>query len=183
MNELYHIERVSDDDKTIIQDLADLTIDSVRNGASIGFMRNVTQTDARQFWNQVLDKASQGKVVLLLARESNTHQVVGTVQLQTDLPKNQTHRADVAKMMVHSEHRRKGIAEQLLIEIEKIALAQNRLVLVLDTVSGSAAHYLYQKRGWMEVGNIPDYAMLPNGELCSTTYFYKNLLKTSENYS
>lgn len=175
MHELYFIEQASPKEKDLIQGLSDLVLDTVKRGASIGFMDDINKEDAIQFWTQVLDKVTQEKAVLLIARETSTQQIIGTVQLQIDLPKNQIHRADVAKMMVHSEHRRKGIAEQLLVEIEKIALAQNRHILVLDTVTGSPAQSLYQKCGWIEVGDIPDYAMLPNGELCSTTYFYKEL--------
>ncbi|PVH27148.1 GNAT family N-acetyltransferase [Sphingobacterium corticibacter] len=181
MHEFYHIEQVLEADESLIQSLANLILDSVKNGASIGFMDDMTEEDAIQFWTKVLDKVAPHKIILLIARETSSQHVIGTVQLQIDLPKNQIHRADVAKMMVHSEYRRKGIAEQLLVEIEKIALAQNRHILVLDTVTGSTAQKLYQKCGWIEAGNIPDYAMLPNGELCSTTYFYKNLFKTNEN--
>ncbi|WP_166335068.1 GNAT family N-acetyltransferase [Sphingobacterium chungjuense] len=181
MHESYFIEQALTAEKDLIQGLTDLLLDTVKRGASIGFMNDISEQDAIQFWTQVLDKVTQEKTLLLIAREASAEQIIGTVQLQIDLPRNQIHRADVAKMMVHSEHRRKGIAERLLVEIEKIALAHDKHILVLDTVTGSPAQRLYQKSGWIEVGDIPDYAMLPNGELCSTTYFYKNLLKTRDN--
>jgi len=44
---------------------------------------------------------------------------------------------------------------------------------VLDTVTGGDAERLYARLGWERVGVIPNYALTPDGELCSTTYFYK----------
>ncbi|MDC3945694.1 GNAT family N-acetyltransferase, partial [Pseudomonas aeruginosa] len=52
-------------------------------------------------------------------------------------------------------------------------------LLVLDTVSGSGAERLYLKVGWTRVGEIPDYALMPDGALCPTTYFYKRLAATA----
>jgi len=46
---------------------------------------------------------------------------------------------------------------------------------VLDTVTDGDAARLYERLGWVRVGNIPSYALLPQGGLCSTTVFYRNL--------
>jgi len=50
-----------------------------------------------------------------------------------------------------------------------------RTLLVLDTVTGSDAERLYTKSGWQRCGVIPDYALWPQGGLCSTTVFYRQL--------
>jgi hypothetical protein len=42
-------------------------------------------------------------------------------------------------------------------------------------VTGDAAERLYERLGWMRVGVIPDYALYPDGRLCATTVFYKQL--------
>ncbi|MCL7986518.1 GNAT family N-acetyltransferase [Sphingobacterium sp. lm-10] len=175
MNEHYHTEQVFDLDKSIASDLADLTLDVVHNGASIGFMDNSTSNDLVAFWTAVLEKVARQKVLLLISREMKTNKIVGTVQLNIDLPPNQPHRADLAKMQVHSRHRRKGIAEELLKMAEIIALQHRKHLLVLDTVTDSAAQQLYLKCGWITVGNIPEYALFPTGELCSTTFMYRKL--------
>ena len=39
---------------------------------------------------------------------------------------------------------------------------------------GDAAR-LYERLGWVRVGEIPGYALLPQGGLCSTTVYYRNL--------
>jgi len=46
---------------------------------------------------------------------------------------------------------------------------------VLDTVTGGDAERLYERAGWVRVGSVPDYALMPDGALCATTFFYKHL--------
>ena len=69
----------------------------------------------------------------------------------------------------------RGIGEALMGELDRLARACGKSLLVLDTVSGSAAERLYLKTGWTRVGEIPDYALMPDGTPCPTTYFYKRL--------
>jgi GNAT superfamily N-acetyltransferase len=78
-------------------------------------------------------------------------------------------------MLVHRAARRKGVAQALLAAAEEAASAAGRSVLVLDTVTGGDAERLYARLGWQRVGVVPGYALMPTGELCSTTYFYKQL--------
>jgi RimJ/RimL family protein N-acetyltransferase len=47
-------------------------------------------------------------------------------------------------------------------------------VLVLDTASATAER-LYERLGWQRVGVVPDYALMPDGELCATVFFYKHV--------
>jgi hypothetical protein len=37
------------------------------------------------------------------------------------------------------------------------------------------AERIYDRLGWRRLGEIPGYALFPQGGLCSTTYFYKPL--------
>ena len=60
---------------------------------------------------------------------------------------------------------------------EQAAAAAGRTLLVLDTAS-SEAERLYQRLGWIRVGVIPGYALLPDGQPCDTCYFYKSLPAT-----
>jgi ribosomal protein S18 acetylase RimI-like enzyme len=169
------IEEVRESSINLISELVDLTFNIVQGGASVGFMEDLTVEQAKKFWTDVLNKIKEQKIILIIARDAFTHRIAGTVQLQIDLPSNQTHRADVAKMLVHTDFRRMGIAQNLLQYIENIAIDRNKTLLVLDTVTDSPAYIMYQKCGWTIVGDIPNYALFPNGTPCSTTYFYKNL--------
>jgi hypothetical protein len=46
---------------------------------------------------------------------------------------------------------------------------------VLDTVTGGDAERLYARAGWQRVGAVPNYALMPDGALCGTTFFHKQL--------
>lgn len=173
--ESIHIEELKEVNNSIVADLAALTLDIVQGGASVGFMQSISKEKASEFWRNVLARVQQDKIVLFIAKDTLSGHIIGTVQLQIDLPQNQPHRADVAKMLVHSSFRRLGIAENLLQQLESAARRRKKSLLVLDTVTNSPAHNLYLKCGWEVVGDIPNFALFPDGTPCSTTYFYKNL--------
>ena len=154
--------------------LVDILIDCVEGGASVSFMRPMTQDKARGFWRAVLDSAARGERIVLVARDDGGVPF-GTVQVVTDLPENQPHRGDVAKMLVHRRARRRGVARSLMQAAEAAAREAGRTLLVLDTVTGGAAESLYAQLGWLRCGVIPGYALMPDGEPCATTVFYKSL--------
>ena len=154
--------------------LAEVLIDCVEGGASVSFMAPLSREKAEAFWKEVAEEVGRGDVALLVARDANG-EIIGTVQLKTGLPENQPHRADVAKMLVHRQARRQGIAEALLGELEAVALGRGRWLLVLDTVTGGDAERLYARLGWQRCGVIPDYALFPDGRPCGTTVMWKSL--------
>ena len=170
-----HSITISGADPNSISGLADLTLDCVHGGASIGFMASLDRSGATRFWEHSLAAADRGERVVLVARNEPAGQLVGTVQLILDMPDNQPHRADVAKLQVHRNARRQGLAERLMGSIEQQAREHARTLLVLDTVPGSPAEALYRKLGWSECGIIPGFALMPSGEPCDTMVFYKNL--------
>ena len=101
--------------------------------------------------------------------------VVGTVQVVLNVPENQPHRAEIAKMLVHRSARRQGLGAALMRAAEESALSAGRTLLVLDTVTGGDAERLYTRLGWQRVGVIPSYALWPRGGFCDTTLFYRSL--------
>jgi GNAT superfamily N-acetyltransferase len=155
-----------------IHQLADVLLDCVEGGASVSFMLPMARETALSFWRKVLDGVARGERTLLVAEDEEG--IVGTVQLITDMPENQPHRADVAKLLVHRRARGAGIGRRLMEAVEDAAREQGRRVLVLDTASGTAER-LYERLGWQRVGVVPDYALMPDGELCATTFFYKHV--------
>lgn len=156
-----------------IDALTDVLVDCVDGGASVGFMHPLPRPRAKAFWARVAEGASLGERALLVAEDAVG--ICGTVQLLLDLPDNQPHRADVTKMLVHRRARRQGLGEALMRAAEDAARACGKTLLVLDTVTGSDAERLYQRLGWQRVGVVPDYALMPDGALCSTTFFYRAL--------
>jgi GNAT superfamily N-acetyltransferase len=121
----------------------------------------------------VADGVARGERVLLVAEDAAG--IVGTVQLVTGLPDNQPHRADVAKMLVHRRARRRGLAARLMRALDDEARAERKTVLVLDTVTGGDAQRLYEREGWQHAGDVPKYALMPDGAFCGTSFYYKHL--------
>ena len=58
---------------------------------------------------------------------------------------------------------------------EHAAEKAGRTLLVLDAVTGGDAARLYERLGWVRVGEVPNFALYPDGGFCSTTYFYRLL--------
>jgi GNAT superfamily N-acetyltransferase len=158
----------------LVAPLADVLLDCVEGGASVSFMWPLARDEALAFWRRVAAGVQAGERVLLVAEDAQ-QQVVGTVQLLLDLPENQPHRADVAKMLVRRSARRQGVAQALLAALDREALREGRNVLVLDTVTGGDAERVYERAGWQRVGSVPRYALMPDGAFCATTFFYKHL--------
>jgi GNAT superfamily N-acetyltransferase len=168
----WQIRRLAAVDETQIQHLADILIDCVHGGASVSFMDPLPRSRAVTFWQAVAQDVAAGKRALLVAEDAEG--LCGTVQLVLDLPDNQPHRADLAKMLVHRRARRKGIAAELVEAAHVTARECGRTLLVLDTASDEAAR-VYERLGWQRVGAIPDYALLPQGGLCATTIYVRKL--------
>ena len=158
----------------LVAGLVDLLVDSVEGGASVGFLTPFSRERAEAFWVAVLADADRGARIVLVAEDASTAEIVGTVQLVVAGPENQPHRADISKMLVHRRARRRGLGEQLMRAAEAAAIDAGRTVLVLDTASPEAER-LYARRGWTRVGEIPEYALWPDGRPVATTIFYKQL--------
>ncbi|MFN3303034.1 MAG: GNAT family N-acetyltransferase [Roseateles sp.] len=155
-----------------VGELAEVLRDCVEGGASVGFMLPLAEGRPEAFWRQVATGVAAGERHLFVA-EDGAGRVCGTVSLVIDMPDNQPHRADVSKMLVHRRARRQGVAERLLRTLEAKARALGKTTLVLDTVTGSDASRLYERLGWQRAGDIPNYALMPDGAPCSTTYYFK----------
>ncbi len=67
-----------------------------------------------------------------------------------------------------------ALGAALLREAEHVALGCDKTLLVLDTASADAGR-LYQRQGWRDCGVVPGFALLPQGGLCETRYFYRQL--------
>jgi len=167
------VRRVLALDDAQIDALADVLIDCVEGGASVSFLHPLTRERAVAFWRRVASEIAAGERALLVAEDALG--VCGTVQLGFDLPENQPHRADLSKMLVHRRARRRGVGEALLRAVEELARDCGKTLLVLDAVTGGDAARLYARLGWLRVGDIPGYALMPRGGLCSTTVFYRDL--------
>ena len=155
-----------------IRSLALLLMDAVASGAGVSFMADLTMADAEAWWRRTL-MTSPERAIVLVARDATD--IVGTVQQQPAWAPNQPHRADIAKLIVHRRVRRQGIGRALMAAVEQAAAASGFTLLVLDTCKGYDAERLYASSGWVRVGEVPNFALNPDGSRCDTVFFYKEL--------
>lgn len=153
--------------------LADILVQTVAAGGSVGFMHPLSLSAARAFWETALRAAACGERIVLGAWDGGT--LVATVTLLLDLPPNQPHRAEIAKMMTLPPYRGQGAATALLRAAEHLARAHGRTLLVLDTAAEGGAAGLYERLGFTRAGEIPDYALKPHGGLTATWIYWKRM--------
>lgn len=156
-----------------ITELSQVLIACVEAGASVSFMLPLNEAKAAAYWREVNSSLQHGERLVFIA-ETDSSEIVGSVQIVLTQPENQPHRADLSKMLVHPNARRQGVAAALLTAAEAGAQAQGKSLLVLDTANPEAGR-VYERGGWQQCGVIPDYALWPAGGLCATTFFYKKL--------
>ena len=153
--------------------LAALLQDAMISGASIGFLTPLTQIEAVAYWQEVATALQSPYRILLVALMDG--EIVGTVQLDLASRPNGSHRAEVAKLMVHTSRRGQGIAQALMRAIEHEAQLAGRTTLILDTRSGDPSERLYSKLSYIKAGTIPEYARSTDGSLHTTVFMYKLL--------
>ncbi|MFI9817378.1 GNAT family N-acetyltransferase [Saccharothrix variisporea] len=166
-------ELLSADVLAFADDLADLLVDAVDGGASVGFLAPLPHGRAAAWWKSRAAAVANGVLSVWVARVDG--RIAGTVQVASVTTPNGTHRAEVLKLLVHRDFRGRGLGRDLLATAEKGAAAHGASLLVLDTQTGSPAEGLYRSAGWTEAGVIPDYAADPSGVLRPTTLFYKRV--------
>ncbi|MBN9669550.1 GNAT family N-acetyltransferase [Roseibium aggregatum] len=159
--------------RAAVPDLSRLLKSCVEDGAGIGFILPLSEEKAEAFWKDKLAGVEDGSAFVMVAKDGDN--IAGVVMLMLATQDNGPHRAEVAKLMVHPDHRRKGLARKLMTAIDGLALSLDRWLLVLDTVTGDRAEKLYPTCGYKKAGVIPDYAYDSHGTLDATTVFYKDL--------
>jgi len=153
--------------------LVNLLVNTVHDGASIGFMPPLDPAEAAAYWQSRRDAVATENCLLLAAVLDE--RMVGSVQLGLELRANGNHRAEVQKLMVHTDYRRRGIGRALMQYAHAWAAAHGRTTLVLDTRQGDPSEIVYQRLGYTLAGTIPNYARSANGELHATAFYYKLL--------
>jgi GNAT superfamily N-acetyltransferase len=153
------------------EDLADVLVDAVEGGASVGFLAGLGRVEAAEWWSRLGPAVVDGTLLLWVAEVDG--RVVGTVQVRLATLPNARHRAELAKLLVHRSARGRGVGRELMRAAERGAAEAGASLLVLDTETGSPAEGMYASLGWTAVGVIPDYALDPVGKLAPTTVLYK----------
>jgi ribosomal protein S18 acetylase RimI-like enzyme len=156
-----------------IGQLAELLVDAVESGASVGFLPPLSRDEALGYWRSVVDQARAGSRVLLAAIEDGV--VQGSVQLALETRANGNHRAEACKLFVHRRARRRGLARLLMVEAEAEARRRGITLLLMDTRKGGEAEKLCDVLGYTKYGEVPAYARSADGTLHTTSFYYREL--------
>jgi GNAT superfamily N-acetyltransferase len=158
-----------------IPGLASLILDAVAGGASVNFMADVTEAEARAWWTTRIPQIVDGTFTVFVARSPHDGEIVGSTLLMRSPNTNAPHRAEIGKVLVHRSARRRGLGRALMAAAEDRARADGRWLLILDTEAGSPADTFYRSLGWHVLGTMPNHAYRSDGRLAPTTYFWKDL--------
>ena len=153
--------------------LAEILCACVDTGASVSYLPPLPMDVARGFWKRMSAEVAAGTRIILAAWHDA--RLVGTVMLEFATSPNQPHRAEVQKLLVHPDARRRGIARALMTHLETEARRAGKTLLTLDTRAGDSAEYLYRDMGWHEAGRIPGFALNADRVPCDTVFFWKTV--------
>ena len=157
-----------------LEDLVELFSDSIKGGASIGFLSSSSKQEIEDYWKGAIAEIASYTRILIIA-VNKEGDIAGSAQLAFSPKPNARHRGEVQKVLVHSRFRRQGLGKKLMKFVEDTARSKNINLLVLDTAIGEVAEQMYLKLNYIRVGEIPNYASLPDGRLHPTSIFYKQL--------
>jgi acetyltransferase len=160
--------------ESAIPRLSEILIDAVAQGAGVSFMHPLSLADAEKYWRDQMTGVAAGQTFIFTCVD-RLGQISGTVMLQKSWAPNQPHRADVAKLLVHSDFRRQGVASALMLALEEHAVAIGLKLITFDAVAGGGAESFYRTMHYTPVGVIPNYAYSAKGALDDTMFFYKAL--------
>lgn len=121
-------------------EFVNLLCDCVDDGASIGFVAPLKKAESSRYWSGVVSDLSDYSKRLFLAQVNG--EIIETVQLSLCQKENGLHRAEVEKLMVHTNARGQGAGKALMFALEKRAQYLKRSLLVLDTCKVEAGTVL-----------------------------------------
>ncbi len=154
--------------------LVELLIDAVEGGASVNFVWPMSREKAERWWDGALRSHKAGERLIFTAEEGS--RLLGSVQLMLASQENQAFRADIGKLLVRRDARRRGLGAALMQAAEDEARRIGRTLLTLDTETGSDGERLYQRLGWTRFGIVPGYATTADGtRRADCSFFYKAL--------
>lgn len=161
--------------------LGELLRDAVNDGASLGFLPEMTVDEARSYWRSLLPELQTGVRVLLAAFARG--RIVGTAQLRLPSAPNAFHRAEVQKVVVAAAVRGQGVGRLLMEALHHAARAHGRSLLLLNTRHRGPAERFYRALGYREVGVIPGYAAGAAGERYDDVSLYVDLSAAPQKWS
>jgi GNAT superfamily N-acetyltransferase len=124
---------------------------------------------------QSLQGAAAGEVFQLVAELSGV--VIGIVSLIRQSHPLQSHRAEVAGLVVHPDFQGQGIARKLVEACQEKARQAGISILEISCRAGEPAEHIYPRLGFIAYGRLPRGLIEPWGEqkVFDQVYFYMAL--------
>ncbi len=161
-----------DEFPSLVPALVDLLIDTVDNGASLGFLPPVVPATAWKYWSALGPELATGS--RLLVGVFHDGQVAGAGQLWLPSLPNALHRAEVQKVFIARMLRGRGVGASLMAALHASARQRGRSLLLLNA-RREVADRFYKPLGYKEVGVIPGYSLGSNGARIDTMSLYLEL--------
>jgi acetyltransferase len=112
--------------------------------------------------------------VVLVAEEDE--KILGMAQLVFSGATNADHRAEVQRIAVAADARRRGIGRQLMAAVEEAGRQRGVTLLWLTTHDCTDACLFYETIGYTKMGTMPNYSRRPDGTLWPGAFYFKELL-------
>jgi len=157
---------------SLVPALVELLIDTVDEGASLGFLSPVPPPTARRYWLAVGGDLQAGSRLLIGAFGDG--RLAGSGQLVLPSLPNARHRAEVQKLFVARTLRGCGVGAALMSALHAWARRRGRSLVLLNARRDVAERF-YKPLGYKEVGVIPGYSLGANGERVDTVSLYTQL--------
>lgn len=153
--------------------LVELAQDAVDTGAQLGWEQPLHPFVARAYWERRGNEVAAGNCVLFATFIGS--RLIGTVQLERGHFEMSRHRGEIAKLIVHTQFRRQGMALQLMSALERYASRNGIDLLFLDTRPGEPVEHLYRAIGYTATGFIPNWLKASDGTYRDNVFYYKVL--------
>jgi len=169
------VRRLQAGDVRWLPALADLLIDSVHQGASLGFLAPMSRYQAMDHWHGVFARLGRDLQLWVACESEGRGPLQGAVLLHQAQEPAAHHRGEPQHLMVHSQERGRGIASQLLAALEAQARLQGLQLLVLKAPADSQAEAVFTHLGWQRSGQIPAHGSCAEGSVHDTALMFKKL--------
>ncbi|MFC5799921.1 GNAT family N-acetyltransferase [Streptomyces formicae] len=103
--------------------LAELLVDAVDGGASVGFLAPLSSSAAEKWWRSQAPALADGSRALWAARSAG--RITGTVGLGFASYANGRHRAEIVKLLVHRDARGRGLGRVFEVPSARRRLARS----------------------------------------------------------
>jgi len=156
-----------------LDELARLLLDAHASGMALGLQAPLSREGARAAYVEAAARLAPGERVLLGALDAGV--LVGAVQVDRSEAGNGRHRGELRRLIVRSDRRGAGVGSALMTAAVEHARGMRLRLLWLSTHEGTHADHFYERLGWTRVGVIPDWAVLPSGDLAGNAFYFLRL--------